>query len=335
SLQWNISGESLQVFDSYDNNSVGTADGSITGFDGTGYTAAAAGFTIVQGSDGNNYIKATIGSGFPTLLRNTPSVNICNNYMVEGDMMLPNQANVGADAHMVIAENSGSCQGYMVAISKDMNPANFFLQKSTGCGGGQPTYPVKLQNGNAALPVSIVQGQWYTVKVLLTYSAGVLTINGKVWVKGTTEPSSWTFSYADASPIACTPAVGTYQIGWQGDSTATEDDFANLRYFAADPATNTLIYDTVPANLTYGGSDNGGTLSTGQVQWSIPGTIFSANGIYNWWATVGGSCNPIVNTASMHTAQMTSGAINSNAVTLTVSGCGTPTNTPTNTPSNT
>ncbi|HEY5039985.1 MAG TPA: hypothetical protein VIJ93_13025, partial [bacterium] len=204
-LDWNVDGVSLQFYDSYDNNAVGTANSSIVGFDGTGYTASAAGFTIVQGPDGNNYIKAPISSGFPTLLRNGPSVSICGNYMVEGDMRIPGSASVGSDAHMVIALNTVTCDSYMVAISKDTNPANFFLQKKIGCGGGGPTYlpPAPINNGNVALQgVSIVEDQWYTVKTLVIQSGANLIISSKIWIRGTAEPPNWTFTYTDITPLS-------------------------------------------------------------------------------------------------------------------------------------
>ncbi|HJT23053.1 MAG TPA: hypothetical protein VJ873_00640, partial [bacterium] len=340
SLQWNVSGESLQLFDSYDNNTAGTANSSITGFDGTGYTASGAGFTIVQGSDGNSYIDSIPGaSNYPTFLRNSPSVSICSDYMVEGDVYIKPSSNNGSDATLVIADNVAAGDSYMIIVSKDSGPNNsyFMLQKTVG--GGRPSYPSPVIGTNCGTDlqnVCIIEGQWYSTKTLVQYTGSSLIISSKVWERGQPEPSGWDFAVTDTSPLPCTPnSGGTYQIGWQGAGTSPEDYYTNLKLFTGDPATNTLIYDTVPANLTYGGSDNGGALSVGEVQWSLPGTIYQANGTYNWWATVGAGCSPIVNTASMHTAQMLFGAVNSNSVTLSISGCSTATNTPTNTPSGT
>ena len=118
-LGWTADGQSLQVFDSYDNAS-GLANGSIVGFDNTSYTytnnGGVGGFSVqTDPTTGNNYIQgcagvcnsATTTTNYPTLLRNGPSAGLCNNFTVEGDMEIPLTANdnSGADSTLVIADN--------------------------------------------------------------------------------------------------------------------------------------------------------------------------------------------------------------------------------------
>ncbi|HJT24512.1 MAG TPA: hypothetical protein VJ873_08030, partial [bacterium] len=226
-LSYEISGMSLQVYDSYDNVANGSSAalgcGNAWGFDGTDYCYAnsggVGGFTMLTDAQGNNIIRAcaysvcdssTTNTNFPTMLRNGPPVSLCNDFMVEGDMAIsPVTASSGADATMIIADNTapgGVDDAYMLGISADNGPGNFFLQKNNQTGGGTVSFPAAL--ANASIGVSISAGVTYTAKVLVTYSAGALTFHAKVWQRGTAEPTSWSLNYTDASPLPCTPASG-------------------------------------------------------------------------------------------------------------------------------
>ncbi len=168
-LAYSHSGQSLQLFDSYDNDSVAPpppANG-IQGFDGTLYTGSAGvSFTVASDSQNNHYIIAQACPGlaigvtcntFGTLLRNGPTVNICTGYTVEGNMYIPVGDQQGSDAHMVIA--ASGTNAYMVGISLDNFPGNFFLQKNNA---GTVANPVTLLNNQIA--TTITAGVWYTVE---------------------------------------------------------------------------------------------------------------------------------------------------------------------------
>src|SRR5581483_267075 len=91
-LNYQVSGESLQQDDTYDNNPVGTSNAAILGYDGTPATytntGGTGGFTIQPdpNGSGNNVIQAcainacntsATSGNYPTLLRTSPAVNLC------------------------------------------------------------------------------------------------------------------------------------------------------------------------------------------------------------------------------------------------------------------
>ncbi len=110
-LAWTASGQNLDVYDSYNNDSLGTNGNSIQGYDGTGYTQIGTGtFTVANDPQVDDYLNTNTGStsSFPLLLRNSPALDICQGVIVEGDMVIPNVSGTnatpfGADATMVLA----------------------------------------------------------------------------------------------------------------------------------------------------------------------------------------------------------------------------------------
>lgn len=346
--------QSLQFFDSYDNDTPNTTlNGSITGYDSTTPYVYAnpegpGGFTVLQDPNtGNNYIKAcsnaacdsTVSGNFPTILRSSPPVSLCSSYTVQGDMMIPPNMATGADATMVIAANLSAPNvgdAYMVAISKDCGPGNFFLQKNNSA-TGTVTYPVTLCTGS--LGMTITAGVWYTVKAEVSYVGASVVIMAHVWVKGTTEPTTWPINYTDPASLPCTPRNGgQYLVGWQADGTSGMDYYSNLHLIASDPIPNPRVWDTLPAGETYVGS-NLPVHQTGNVlEWDLGGThpvsVFSLNSAVTWWGTV--SClnqNPVNISAVMDDYPWSQ--VISNSVAISVIGCPTDTPTPTNTATNT
>src|SRR5262249_32112074 len=156
------------------------------------------------------------GGNYPLLLRNGPTFDICQGIVVQGDVYIPTSGSTptGADATMVLAYNvsAGVTQAYMLAISLDPGPANFFLQKNNGASVTNPPLGT-----SASLPSPIVSGTWFPLKGQITQSAPNLVITGKVWKKGTTEPVAWAFTFTDTTPFPCGQ---TWQQGWQSDATA-------------------------------------------------------------------------------------------------------------------
>ena len=348
-LNYQVSGESLQSSDSFQNETAGTSNNSIQGYDGTGYTftspSGQGGFSVQTDSQGNNYLQAcasnTCNSGttvnsFPTLLRNGPSVNLCSNYMVEGDLQIPASAAPGADATMVLADNLSAPNvndAYMVGMSLDCGPGNFYLQKNNST-LSSVTFPSTLCN--SSLGITITAGVWYTVKVLISYSGTSLTFNAKIWPRGTPEPGAWSINYTDSSPLPCTPINGgKYLIGWQADGSSSTDYYTNMKVYGPSPVVNPRIWDTLPAGETFVAS--GSTLPTQQavnyLEWDLGGThpvtTFNVTGAVSVASVVAG-CGTDINVAAV----MGDGAasmVQSNPVTVSaVGGC--PTNTPTVTP---
>jgi hypothetical protein len=328
SLDWSSLGTGLLIDDTY-------SSGSITGFDGSSYVTIASNGTlgswsVLTDSQGNAYLSAYGGGAtgdYPSILRSNVAVNLCEGFTEEGNLMISPSNTNGQDATMVMVYNSATQSGYMIGISGDPIPFNFFLQKSTVANPTTPTFPDGVNNGSSSLPASILDGDWYTVKVQVIPSGSNLIINAKVWPRGTAEPANWTFSYTDTSPLPCVPTTGTYQAGWQAD--IGQDYYSHLRLFGAGPASNVLVYDTLPANVVYQGASSGGTFNGSLIAWPLSGTTYYGSGAETWWGQVQCASN-IVNQSSIISAEPVS-ATNSNSVTLSVTCLETPT--PTSTPS--
>ena len=343
-LTYSHSGQSLQLFDSYDNDPVNTSGSSIQGFDGTPYTASTGvSFTVASDPMGNHYIVAqaclgdsqsTTCNTWGTLLRSGPTVNICTGYTVEGNYYIPVGDPEGADATMVLGESGTNA--YMLGISLDAYPGNFFLQKNVT---GTVADPVTLLNNQ--IGTTITAGVWYTAKAQITYNGTNITICASVWPTSGTQPAGWTFCYTDTSPLPC----GQYQIGWQADGSANVDYYSDLKLFGPDPAINTEVWDTAPAGVVYQGNSVGPvaatpvatvTFSQGPpLSWSFPGTLYNGpSGAITWWGSIDcTSTGTLINSSDIQAAGTS--VVLSNAVTASVATCTftpTPTSTPTNTP---
>jgi hypothetical protein len=357
-LSYQVSGESLQDDDTLDNNSIGTSNASILGYDGTtAYvytnTGGMGGFTVEPdpAGSGNNVIEACSSStcnsavtdgNYPTLLRSAPAVNLCNNFMVEGDMYIPSSSAAGADATMVIADNLSAPNvndAYMLGISLDCGPGNFFLQKNNSA-TDTVTYPAEPCNN--AIGTTITAGVWYTAKVLVTYNAGTLNFQAKVWPRGTPEPTTWSINYTDNAPLPCTAVNGgTYLLGWQADGSSPTDDYSNLKLYGPSPVVNPRIWDTLPAGEnSFNYINQVPTQFIGNyLEWDLGGahpvTTYNLTGAITVSASV--SCGTAINQAAVMGDNGVS-LVESNAVTLTENeGCitNTPTQTPTITPTGT
>jgi hypothetical protein len=341
SLAWKADGQSLQGFDSYDNDTApsSSSNGSnVTGFDGTGYTVVPSGggtgtWSIQTDGQGNHYLVsdtpyASSGGQYPLLLRDAPGLDICNPFTVEGDLQIPATAagaggssslGNGADDHMVLAYSisGGVTQAYMAAISLDQGPDYLFIQKNNG--------GTVSQNGTNAVGLTITPGIWYHLKVFVQPSGSSLIFSLRLWQAGTPEPGTWTYQWTDTAPFAC---GYTWQQGWQADATAGTDYFSNLQVYGPGPVVNPVMTDVVPADVSYLGAGLPPATGAPSLSWSFPGTFMAQDGPVSWWGSV--FCpGPIANQFSM-TADSISPAV-SNTVNLTVTGACTspvPTSTP-------
>ena len=206
-LAYSINGFSLQWYDSYDNGPAdGNANGGI-GYDGTTYQnfksvggtgdgTGTGGFVIETDSQGNRYLVATSaystsGGDYPMYLR-SGGANFCpgNTYVVEGDMQIPTSAqgvSYGADADLVVGS---SVQGavtytYLAGISLDNNPYGYIQMQDNECPGSCPAGGAGLTTyGGVNGAVTIQAGVWYTVRVIVTVSAGGPSRSRKSYGKG-------------------------------------------------------------------------------------------------------------------------------------------------------
>ncbi len=370
-LAYSINGFSLQWYDSYDTTATAPngADGAVTsafGYDGTGYTDIPSlapgccdpnggGFVLKTDAQGNRYLVATstyntTGGDYPVYLRNG-GVSFCGNstYVVEGDMQIPTTSqgvSYGADADLVVAYSAqaGTTYTLLAGISLDNNPYGFIQMQANECPASCPMAGAGLTAyGGVNGAVTIEAGIWYTVRAIVTVTAGVISsIKEIVWERG--NPSlvdTYTWTTPPAFPNLCTAGV-TWQQGWESTATASPDYYANLKFSQADPVNNTILTDVEPAGLAMSGHSEvnaGGTVNFSQagstLKWTFPGTNYNLQGAVTWWApVVCGAGGTFVNQAAI-TADGDQ-AVTSNAVTAVLS-CSTPTftDTPTNTATNT
>jgi len=66
------------------------------------------------------------------------------------------------------------------------------------------------------VPFAWEAGKWYTIKLRADNANGQVMLKGKVWLRGTPEPSTWTIEAADATPNV------TGSPGLFGNSTSGE-----------------------------------------------------------------------------------------------------------------
>ena len=350
-LDWTATGDNLQIYDSYDNITIGantTGSAVPWGYDGTSYQVfpgpgpgtSLGTWTVQQDAAGNHFIEATVpynssgsGGNYPELIRNVPGAEICDPIEVEGDLQIPVSAagaGTGADAHMVVACNPSQGITLKAGISIDAFPNHLFVQKNN-------IYPLPAGAGTNSLPFTITAGVWYTLKAQVQSSgSGAITYTLQLWPKG--DPTDvGTLSYIDttAPQPVCS---GGWRSGWQADETGGTGWYTNLKVFGPGPILSAAVTDAVPAGVTYIGSSTAGVYNVGTntLSWNAPAafptTMFSFDTPVNWWGTV--ACpGPIYNSFEM--AANSIPATTSNTVTLAVSGgciTSTPTNTPTVTP---
>ncbi len=352
-LAYSINGFSLQYYDSYDNDTAGGGNEGGTGYDGTGYTdipgnGDTGDFNVETDGQGNNYLvgnTAYSGSGgdYALYLRNS-SVNLCNGtYSVEGDMMIPTSAqgvSAGADATMVLAYNvnAGVTQAYMAEISLDTAPyGNLAILRNSGT-----TYGGSGTAGVTQTTPLIQAGVWYTVRAVMTITAGSVVIKEYVWQRGNPSVVD-TYTYTDNAPFS-NLCSGLWQQGWQADATAHPDYYSNLKFEMADAVNNAVLTDNIPTGITYPGGHNetnaGGTVNYSQagstLKWTFPGTNYDLQGAVTWWGTV--ACGAQSSVTYVNQSAITAdgdAAVTSNAVTaVLICATNTFTNTPTvsNTP---
>jgi len=329
-LNWNLAGESLSTFDTYNYDAAGTTN--VTGYDSTPYNAyvwqgsASLGtWTIGNVSLGFDHYIGVSGQGStPLLLRNAPSVNLQNNnYTVVGDVYLDPSNTPNPSAVLVGAWDTTNNNGYIVGLSAAANPANLYVSRYNNYA---PAVLGTVNNGASSMPATIQAGNWYTVEISLNGNGSGVTLFAKTWAFGGAIPPNWAVTVNDSSPV---PLTNSYRVGWQaqGGPSACND----LQIYSPNGAVSLMISDTLPTGLAYVSSAPPAPYVSGSlVSWSFPGTLVGGGGSYSIAATVSGSCVSAINQAAIGASN--TGILLSNPVTLPIT-CftSTPTNTPTNT----
>jgi len=318
SFDFDISGLSLKSYDAIDTN-------PITGFTSTGGT-----WVWDDDPNGGGYILSPQQGSYPHLLRDTPAAFAFGEII--SDVWIGSEITAGTnnwDALVVFRDNGlagAAGKAYGVGISSDGNPANMYLQEVNP---PETAWAVRASS-NA---VSVSSRTWYTIKILVTDAgSGNVRIRAKAWLRGTAEPAIWHIDWTDMS--GSTPPPG--KVGYQGHEF-NPNLYDNLKVLMSPlEATNAVLYDTVPAELTYvGGSGadayhGAASFASGIVSWNFPGQVVDYSAHIEWWGQVT-SCGNIINTGALK-PNIVSAPIDSNSVTLDAQCPGTPTITPTITP---
>jgi len=355
-LSYSVNGyalRSFQPFDAIAAQSYTQATGPPSGwrFKPDGQTGEYGTWTISDPCNTGSRIITGTTSGlnvFPALLledgsSSNNSDQFCTG-MIVTDVYINDNAFIGADAEIRVRTNdiSGSNgRSLNVVISIDEFPARFYYAQ---CGGtGEFCGSAAGSNGPAGTWTNMPQTgvisakKWYRVKILVTNEGGGQRIQAKIWARGDPEVPNWDINHLNtnlgSADWRC-DGTGTYNDWRPGISQNTtgsgvQDSYDNFTtYEVRTTAASTTIWDTVPANVIYGGCN--GCSSTSPVRWNI-GSVAMTSGTLTWWGQVTG-CSLISNQGLMGGTGLAT--IASNWVELEVL-CWSPTFTPTRTFTNT
>jgi hypothetical protein len=198
------------------------------------------------------YLRATGPAGqWGKLIKNTPSLH---DAMYITDLYVPS-GNPSGDA-VFIFNFLDIGNMYHARIQTDVPPnGQICFDKVISTSWTN----VQCVNANG---FSIQNDKWYTMKVAVQGT----NIRIKVWPKGDPEPVNWAINLTDSSLSSAGRA------GYQDNEG--EDRFDNLKIFIPAPATNVLVWDTVPNCTTYlncygGSSCNHSGGSPDVVTWNL------------------------------------------------------------------
>jgi uncharacterized repeat protein (TIGR01451 family) len=242
-----------------------------------------------------------INSGNPTNDQFCLGQIVCD-AMIEGSWN-------GADAQVIIRNNGkAGAANYSLAVvlSQDSGPAYFTFQQI--CCGAGPTYPGTQLTTNTP---GIQLNKWFRVRINVTKPNGTdYLYQAKIWARGDPEPTAYQISYTmvggqtdanwrcDGLGNSTDWRPGVNEQGGDDGSNPIMDSYDNFVVYKPLLAGNAVLYDTVPAGMTYGGAPGSVPNSTNpMVLWNL-GNISDQTGSYTWWGTTSG-CNPVSNTAAM------------------------------------
>ncbi len=339
-LEYNINGSKLIAYQPMDDLS-----GTYTTSPPTGWN-----FLPNNGTNGTWTVTDVCGTGDRIITGSVPTANsypamtyignpFCTGTIVTDVLIDPGPPGAGyegSDALVIIRNNNlagtaNSAYGLVISIDDFIGTnsnGNVGFQK---CTAGACDWPLSVNT------IQITGNKWYRIKIDVSGATGN-TFRAKVWAKGDPEPSGYTITWTDTAvgSMACSsPASGWYAgIGEQGGANGTtRDSYNNFMLYEPRASANTMLYDTIPSDLTYMGAlgPTAPVQTSGMVRWNL-GTIMNEGGSYTWWARVTG-CGPVTNVGAIDGNDPIL-PILSNDTVLSVY-CGSPTVTPTMTETNT
>ncbi len=339
-LDYQVNGSKLGAYESFDEMPLGssyTGASNPPGWKFLPYAANTGQWNVMNPcGTGDNYIQANpLGPNqYPGLLLNSANPHFCTGEIVVDTEIEGTYA--GADSQILIRNNGltgGSSYSIGLILSQDSGPAYMGFQTITA--GGGPAYP------GTPWPSQLVQlNKWYRVHIKVSQVGNDYLYQAKAWPRGDPEPSAWMATWTQTGgatdPNWRCDGMGNY-TDWrpgfneQGGDGTVYDSFDNFVIYNPFTASNAVLYDTIPAGMSYL-SSNGATapVTTGPiVEWDLGASISDQSGSYTWWGPVTGSCMDILNTAAMNGSSI---PVFSNEVSINVS-CGSPTFTPTYTAS--
>jgi len=288
---------------------------------------------------GDRIITGNVGTAnsFPAMTYTGSA--FCTGTIVTDVLIDPGPAGAGyegSDALVIIRNNNlagtaNSAYGLVISIDDFIGTnsnGNVGFQK---CTAGACDWPLSVNS------IQVTGNKWYRIKIDIS-GASANTFRAKVWPKGDPEPSGYTITWTDPAvgSMACTnPASGWYAgIGEQGGANGTtRDSYNNFMLYEPRTSANTMLYDTIPADLSYLGAlgPSAPVQTSGMVRWNL-GTIMNEGGSYTWWGTVTG-CGPITNIAAIDGNDPVLPVLSNDTILHIY--CGSPTVTPTMTETNT
>ncbi len=310
--------------------------------DGSGQTGI---WTISDACNtGDRIITGSVSAPmkYPALLLDDPTpanVQMCNSGIIESDVMINPGNYTGSDAFIIIRSNGltgNAGYEYGLLLSIDTAPSGGYvgIQK---CGGGTCSWPAYVDPASLAL----TGNTWYRVKILI--SGNGFTFQAKVWQVGQPEPIAYQLTWTDTTSNTdpnweCPDHGGTNSdwrpgVGEQGNDQdgTTQDSYNNFMTYNTRVSANTALFDTIPAGLTYQGSNPAGSQNGSMLTWNL-GNISDQSGSYTWWASTSACNQSFTNVAGISGTQSGGPAAQFSNQTVFNVVCASPTVTVTPTP---
>ncbi len=307
-LDYQVSGSKLGAYESFDQMPLGASYSNASAPPGWKFMPFGANtgvWNVMNPCDtGDNYIQANPGGSgqYPALLLNSANPNFCTGEIYV-DTEIEGSYN-GADSQIIVRNNgkAGTANRSIgLVISNDATPAYLTFQLYDG---SSPSYP-----GTKYGSVILQLNKWYSVniKVSLVNGNNDYLYQAKVWPKGDSIPNAWMAEYtqtngANDNVWRC-DGLGSstdWRPGFneQGGDGTVQDSFDNFVVLNPYTNANTVLYDTLPAGITFTGPLSGPATTSPMVSWNL-GPISDQSGSYTWWGQITSACGAITNISAM------------------------------------
>ena len=250
----------------------------------------------------------------------------------------------GADSQIIIRHNglSGALSNSVgLIMSVDASPGYIAFQTVTNGVWAPIGPPGALQAANTP---GIVGDKWFSIRINVTQVGNDYVYKARAWTKGDPEPGgptgqnwmiTWTQAGAATSPLWRCDGTGTYTdwrpgLGEQGGDVSTYDSFDNFVVYTPFTSGNTIVYDTIPTEVTFTNASTAVSGTNGVVKYWNLGNVSDTSSSLTWWGVVNSCGSGIVSNIAAMDGDDPVIPVISNEVFVTLL-CSTPTNTPTST----